>query len=254
MKSTRGPETTVNNGCLSRGVTGRQGRNSAVAITAGPTAASGVFRVGRQQNYRPRPGRRGGPVASRHGNSSAPAATRPQVHSRRTASASAMSVSSSCSRIDAPHDAVTRGRAVPTAAGIPAHRHPEQSVDSSIHSTHSLARLRAVTARPHAGNRGQRRSSADDLQFHVSAGQRPNTDRCGRYRAQAADESAYKPGTVTDPYHLAVGRRLGELEVGGGPTVHGSKTGAVDATKLPAGHIADPDLLVSLARGDGELT
>jgi hypothetical protein len=60
---------------------------------------------------------------------------------------------------------------------------------------HSLGRLWAVTARPHAGNLGQR-SSTDDLQFHVSAGQRPNTDRRGPRRAQAADESACKPGSV----------------------------------------------------------
>ena len=47
---------------------------------------------------------------------------------------------------------------------------------------HFPGRLRVVTARPYAGTHGPLRSSTDDLQFPISAGQRPDPD----------------PGDVTD--------------------------------------------------------
>ena len=62
-----------------------------------------------------------------------------------------------------------------------------------------LGRLWAVTARPHAGIRGFQRSTDDDLQSDVSAGQRPVSDLDGPPRTQAADESACKPGSVPAP-------------------------------------------------------
>ena len=102
---------------------------------------------------------------------------------------------------------------------------------------HSLGRLWAVTARPHAGNRGRRRSPTDDLEFHVSTGQRPNADHRGRHRAQAADESACKPGSV--------GRRT--TEVACRPGDHPSRVAVADNLVRPTRELGRAALERSLS-------